>query len=43
MGVYSKLFELLKNSERQSACKSQRDQTKLRYAIVIGKGPVVLP
>jgi hypothetical protein len=41
-GDFSKLFELLKSSERQSACKSPRGQTKLRYASVIGKRPVVL-
>jgi len=42
-GSYSKLFELLKSSERQLVCKSPRDQTKLRYVTAIGKGPVVLP
>jgi len=42
-GGYSKLFELLKSSERQSACKSPRGQTKLRYGPVIGKRPVLLP
>jgi len=42
-GSYSKLFELLKSSEWQSACKFPQDQTKLRYVTVIGKGPVVLP
>jgi len=42
-GSHSKLFELIKSSELQSACKSRQDQAKLRYAIAIGKGPAVLP